>query len=448
MLNAQTPSSVNPEGLRLVQPNEFLPPVGRWATFGSIAMLAIFGGTIALAAVLKYPTTVKAPVIIRPTGDLRIVQATTTGKVNRIEVKTHQVVQQGQAIAYLDDSRLQTQKRQLQSSIQQTQRQLNQLDAQIQTVQTQSAAEVQAYQRGVAAAGGELRLNQRQHQERQTTAQADVREAEAAVKLAQEELTRYRTLANTGAVSQSQIGEKTTALEVALARLQRTQAALNPSAASVEIATEKVEQERSRGAATLATLHKEQEALIQQRVKLQNELTRDRQELQQVKADSANTIVRSPATGTIQQLNLRNPNQVVQSGDLIAQIAPSNVPLIIKSYVSTQEIGQVKIGQPVSIKVSGCPYPDYGTLAGTVTAISPDASVSPSPTATSVVQDPPNPLSSGRYEVMIQSQTRFLGSPDRPCYLQAGMDGSAEIVTRQETVLLFLLKKARLLIRV
>jgi len=362
-------------------------------------------------------------------------------------VKVYQVVQQGQAIAYLDDSRLQTQKRQLQSSIQQTQRQLDQINAQAKAVQSQIAAETLASGRGVAAAEAELRQNQRQHQERQTTTQADVREAEAAVKLAREELARYQELANTGAVAQLQISEKAAALETALARLQRTQATLNPSAASVEIATERVAQERARGASTLATLNKEQEALIQQKVKLQNDLTRDRQELQQIETELTHSVIRVPITGTIQQLNLRNTDQLVQAGDLIAQIAPSSVPLVVKALVSPQDIGRVEMGQPVKIKVSGCPYPDYGTLAGIVMAISPDAAAPLSPTATPSVQDMPHPRPDARYEVTIQSQARFLGSNDQPCHLQAGMDGNADIVTRKETVLLFFLRKARLLLR-
>lgn len=441
-------SPLNSDGLHPVQPNEFLPPVGGWATLGGIAMLAIFGGTIALAAVLKYPTTVKAPAIIRPTGELRVVQAATTGKVKRIDVKLHSLVEQGQAIAYLDDSRLQTQKRQLQSSIQQTQRQLEQVNAQTQAVQTQIAAESQASQRVVAAAEGELRLSQRQYQERQTTTQAEVLEAEASVRLAQEELARYQVLANTGAVSQSQISEKTAALKVALARLQRTQAALNPSAASVEIATEKVAQERAKGTSLLATLSKEQDALLQQKARLHNELTRDRQELQQVETDLTSTIIRAPVTGIIQQLNLRNSDQLVQPGELMAQVAPARVPLVVKAYVSPQDIGRVEIGQSVTMKVSGCPYPDYGTLEGTVTTLSPDTAALPSPTTNPSVQEQPKPISNAHYEVTIQSQVQFLGSKNHICHLQAGMDGSATIVTRRETVLLFLMRKARLFTRI
>lgn len=441
-------SPLNPEGLRPVLPDEFLPPVERWATVGGIAMLAIFSSAVALAAVLKYSATVKAPAIVRPTGELRIVQAAATGKVTRIEAKANQTVQQGEAIAFLDDSQLQTQKRQLQSSIQQTQRQLEQINAQIQAVQAQTVAEEQAMERAIAAATGELQLNQRQHQEQQVTTQAEVREAQAAAKLAQEELARYRQLANTGAITQSQLSEKAATLEVALARLQRAQAMLNPSSASVKIAAERVAQERARGASLLATLNREREALIQQKASLQNELTRDRQDLQQVATELANTVIRAPVTGTIQQLNLRNIDQLVRPGDAIAQIAPSDVPLVVKAFVAPQDIGQVEVGQTVKMKVSGCPYPDYGTLAGTITAISPDATGQAPQTTTPSAPDLLRSTQDTRYEVTIQPQTVVLGTRVNPCHLQAGMNGNADIITRQETVLTFFLRKARLLSRI
>lgn len=447
-LDTKPQSSINSDGLRPVQPDEFLPPVSHWATFGGIAMLAIFAAAVALASVLQYPATVKAPAIVRPKGELRIVQAAAMGKVTRIGVKAYQPVQQGEAIAFLDDSQLQTQKRQLQSNIQQTQRQLEQINAQIQAVRSQTAAEEQAIERAIAAATGELQLNQRQHQEQQVATQAEVREAKAAATLAQEELGRYEKLADTGAITQSQLSEKAATLEAALARLQRAQAMLNPSPASMKIATERVAQERARGASLLATLNREREALMQQKTRLENDLMRDRQDLQQAETELANTVIRAPVTGTIQQLNLRNIEQLVRPGDAIAQIAPSDVPLVVKAWVAPQDIGQVEVGQPVKIKVSGCPYPDYGTLSATVTAISPDATAHPSQTATPSAPDMPRSTLDSRYDVTIQPQTFFLGTNTQPCHLQAGMNGNADIITRQETVLTFFLRKARLLIRV
>ncbi len=63
--------------------------------------------------------TVKGQAVVRPSGELRIVQAATEGQVMQIYVKENQVVKTGDAIALIDDSRLQTKKSQLQSNIQQ-----------------------------------------------------------------------------------------------------------------------------------------------------------------------------------------------------------------------------------------------------------------------------------------------------------------------------------------
>lgn len=443
VLHSQSLAPVNSEGLRPVQPNEFLPPVSRWTTLGSLAMLIIFGGSITLAAVLNYPTRVKAPAVIRPVGELRVVQAPITGKIIRIDVELHQVVEQGQAIAYLDTSLLQTQKQQLQTDIQHTQQQIHEVNAQIQALHTQIVAETQVIQRIIATAEGELRLNQQRHQERQATTQAEVREAEATVRQAQEELARYQSLADTGAVSQSQISEKMAILEVALARLQRSQAALNPDT-EIEISMEKVAQERAKGESTLATLNREQNDLRQQAIELQNQLNRDNQELQQVNTQLDQTIVRAPIAGIIQQLNLRNPDQLMQQGDLIAQIIPERAPFVIKAYVSTEDIGQVKIGQSVTMKVSSCPYPDYGTLNGQITTVSPDRVTGSSPTLDAAAPNSPDSLEHF-YEITVQTSAQSISTNDYTCSLQAGMNGDVDIMVREETALVFLLRKMKLL---
>jgi HlyD family secretion protein len=56
-------------------------------------------------------------------------------------VKENQVVKKGDAIATIDNSRLQTQKRQLEGNIQQSQLQLAQIAAQISALDTQRASE-------------------------------------------------------------------------------------------------------------------------------------------------------------------------------------------------------------------------------------------------------------------------------------------------------------------
>ena len=93
-----------------IQENDFLPPIGRWATLGGLFIVCVTGLAIPVASVAKYKETVKAEAIVRPAGKLRIVQAATNGQVMHILVKENQVVKQGDVIATIDDSKLQTKK--------------------------------------------------------------------------------------------------------------------------------------------------------------------------------------------------------------------------------------------------------------------------------------------------------------------------------------------------
>ena len=57
-----------------------------------------------------------------------------------------------------------------------------------------------------------------------------------------------------------------------------------------------------------------------------------------------------------------------------------------------------------------------------------------------------NPKSIGaNYDVTIQPESLKLSSSGRECPIQSGMEGRADIISREETVLRFILRKARLL---
>lgn len=169
--------ATNPEFLHSATKEEFLPPISRWTTWGGIVLISIFASTIGIASILKYKIAIKAPATIRPTGELRLVQAATEGTIKSIAVRVNQVVNQGDIIAYMDDFRLQTKKSQLKTDIQQAKLQLSQLDAQLGALDGQIAAETERNQRSIAAAQAELERNQRELQDEQTTTNAQVQEA-------------------------------------------------------------------------------------------------------------------------------------------------------------------------------------------------------------------------------------------------------------------------------
>lgn len=423
------------KSLHIATPEEFLPNISRKLTWAGFACLVIFGSGILLASVLKFKTTVKAPAMLRPAGELRLVQAATEGTISRIEVKDNQKVELGEAIAYLEDSRLQTKKKQLQVSIFQNQQQIQQINAQLQTLDRQMAAETDKIQQAIASAKAELKLNQRQYEDSKITTVAEVTEAEAALELAQEELARYQQLANTGAIPQLQLREREAGLKTAKARLQRVQAAINPSNAAVAIANKNIAQTSASGKATLAQLNQAKEELVQRRIEIETRLISDRHELQQIATELKNTVIRAPVAGILQKLNLRNRQQFVRPGDEIAQIAPRYAPLIVKAFVTSADIGKVETKQNVQMRVSACPYPEYGILQGTVSAVSPDVFMSQNQSSEALKT----------YEITIKPKSFKLEAGDKECILQAGMEGSADIVSKQETLLQFLLKKARLL---
>ncbi|NJO77176.1 MAG: HlyD family efflux transporter periplasmic adaptor subunit [Cyanobacteria bacterium RM1_2_2] len=424
--------------LRPIQADEFLPPVSRWTTVGGLILIGGVGAATILAAIVKYDVAIKAPASIRPSGELRVVQTALAGTIEQINVEVNDSIQAGDVIARLDRTSLDAQQRQLQGTVQQIQLQRTQLEAQIQLLGSQIASEARAIDQTIASAEFELSQRQREFRERQVVTQADLTEAEATLTLATREMQRYQQLVESGAVAQLQLEEKQAAVQTAEAQVRRAEAALNPSDSPVAIGQRQISQATASGRATLATLERERELLRQNRAELQAQLLETQQALRQVEANLQKTAIRSATAGTILRLNLRNPNQVVQSGEVLAEIAPQTSNLVIKARVATQDIDRVEAGQQAQIRVEACPYPDYGILAGEVIAIAPDATV-PQDQAS-----PVNLTSSPYFEVALRPAATALAGNNRQCQLQLGMEAEANIISRQETFLQFLLRKARL----
>ncbi|BAZ84633.1 HlyD family efflux transporter periplasmic adaptor subunit [Dolichospermum compactum] len=492
--NNNSPYNLNnstTEDLHILEANEFLPHIGKWIHIGGGVMISMFVVAVSLTSVLYYNITVKVPATIRPLGELRLVESAMTGTVKRIVVKEDQLVNKGEIIAYIDDSQLQSQKRQLQNTIEQNQLQLIQIDAQINQINTQIIAQINLNNRTIVAAQAELNGTERNYKDQQIKASTEMMQAQIAITLAKEQLARLQkekvliatvqeaeaglklailqrdrleNIVASGAISRNLIEEKEQAVKSAQAKLEQAKSttknlqeekeqavklakinlekakiAVNPSNANVTVALERINQEKSKGEGNLAALKKERELLLQQRLELQKQQIRTRQELQQIENELNKSVIRSPTNGTLMQLKLRNPGQVVQLSEALAQIAPMDAPLIIKAHVSAKDIDKVKTGQAVQMQVSACPYPDYGTLKGIVKTVAPD--ILATTQNNSMISSP----QVANYEINIEPQSLFLGKGNHLCYLKSGMEGRADIISRQETVLQFILRKSKLI---
>ncbi|MBW4511300.1 MAG: HlyD family secretion protein [Scytonematopsis contorta HA4267-MV1] len=448
----------NLEFLKPVDSDDLLPNVGRWVTLGGVLLVGSCGVSVVLSALIKYPVTVKASAVVRPEGELRIVEAGMQGTVNEILVKENQSVAKGEAIAKIDDVSLLTRRNQILLNIREKESEIKQIDAAIAATQVQINAESMVIERAIAQTEAELSRSMREYSDRKLIAEAEVREAGAALELAAEEASRYRELEGMGAISKLQIKEKLQAYKVALARQERAKVGLRPSAAGVEIARERITQQKARGKSTIAALNKERQGLITRRVQNQNQTRRYQQELRQIMIDIQKSIIRAPEAGIILRLELRNPSQVVRPGQAIAQIAPEGAPLLVKARIAAEDISKVKVCKldkiaecsegRVQMRISAYPYPDYGILEGAVRAVTADAIAlgqSQSQLSRGIVTRNNGNNSVTFYEVTIQPEKLQLDKNGVQYPIKAGMEVSADIIAKHETLLAFILRKARLL---
>jgi multidrug efflux pump subunit AcrA (membrane-fusion protein) len=497
------PQAADYQILHQTTPEEFLPAIGRWMVVGGMVMVGSFGGAIALSAVLKYKVTIQAPAAIRPVGEVRLVQSTIEGSVLSISVRENQTVRKGDPIATVKDLRLEnklkTKRSQLAGDIQKARQQLSAIDLQLIALKQQGTAEIEQSNRTIAGSRAELSRADRDYRDKQIATQADVAEAQANWKTAQKEqqaaeaeLTvvrtnlkslqagyqaaaaksqRYQSVATAGAISTNLLEEAQLSVEqqaqsiaaqqativkqqqivarvaqtvaAAQAKVRRTQVALNPLRAESETIVQKIASERANGQAAIARRQQEQQKLLQQRVETANQLASAEHELNQIATELQPTPILAPVSGTIQELNLRNSMQVVNPGDRLAKIIPTVTPLNIMATVASADIDNVKVGQAVQMRVSACPYTDYGVVSGKVQEVSADAKPIDKNTSNNPDRQPQTAIN-GTYEATIVPDTLTLTQDGKTCQIRSGMDGRADIISKEETVLQFILRKARL----
>ncbi|RYX88942.1 MAG: HlyD family type I secretion periplasmic adaptor subunit [Comamonadaceae bacterium] len=92
------------------------------------------------------------------------------------------------------------------------------------------------------------------------------------------------------------------------------------------------------------------------------------------KSDDATTrqVVLAPAAGEIIDLKFNSPGAVVQPGETIAEIVPSNTALVIEAQIRPEEVNNVLVGQSARIKFTAFKYRNATMVKGKVTYVSGD----------------------------------------------------------------------------
>lgn len=138
------------------------------------------------------------------------------------------------------------------------------------------------------------------------------------------------------------------------------------------------------------------------------------------------TLVTSPVRGIIQQMLVTTIGGVIQPGSELVEIVPLDDSLLVEARIRPQDIAFLHPGQQAMIKFTAYDYTIYGGLKGSLEHISADT-----------ITD-----KEGRsfYQIRLRTERNFLGTEAKPLIIIPGMVASVDIITGKKSVLSYLLK--------
>ncbi len=183
-------------------------------------------------------------------------------------------------------------------------------------------------------------------------------------------------------------------------------------------------------------LHTERNEVHGQAEKLAQDVAKQahRQSLMELKA-SQDSVVKDLATHTI--------GTVVQPGTVLLTLVPKEETLRAEVWVSNEDIGFVRQGQPVKLKFAAFPFQKYGMVEGTVEHVSADSADSNTSNGTTPNEKAPARNQPLVYKALITLKALHLEMNGQRFMLSAGMQSNAEILLGTRSVMEYLLSPVR-----
>src|SRR5690606_14855237 len=98
-----------------------------------------------------------------------------------------------------------------------------------------------------------------------------------------------------------------------------------------------------------------------------------REELTIAEERNRRTTLTAPVTGTVQQLQVHTLGAVLRPADPLLVIVPDGSTLVVDAMVLNRDVGFVREGQEVRVKLEAFPFTRYGVVQGRLTFLSRDA---------------------------------------------------------------------------
>ncbi len=122
-----------------------------------------------------------------------------------------------------------------------------------------------------------------------------------------------------------------------------------------------------------AYLQDRERALAEDAVRLRDALARlDEQAAKAGLLDQLTTVV-APADGVVLEVARRSAGSVLREAEALVTLVPADAPLIAEVALRSADVGHLRIGDPVTLKVDAFPFQRHGAVTGRLRAISRDS---------------------------------------------------------------------------
>ncbi|MBL5862144.1 HlyD family type I secretion periplasmic adaptor subunit [Serratia fonticola] len=395
-----------------------------WALVGRLDIIAVADGKLV------------------PSSYLKIVQPSEAGIVKEILVREGETVRAGQVLMRMDALITEADLDSIVTEHARKQLQLARIDTELtgKPFQTdiqapaallrETGAQYQANRDALAAALAEERSRLGKAQQEFAAARQQKERLEAVLPHYREQDKAYEKLVKDGFAG-TLIGSDKRRERIEKEQELATQGHLIASAqASIDQSQKKLKQIE---ADYLRLLHFERTEAQSQLDKLAKELEKQqhRRELLELKA---------PQDGVIKDLATHTSGTVVQPGTVLASLVPQEEKLKVEVWVSNEDIGFVRPGQPVKLKFAAYTFQKYGMGHGIVEHVSADAQSEEEARDKGQQGNGQRPL---RYKALVRLEGNALETDGLKYPLSVGMQTTAEILLGDRTVAEYLLSPVK-----
>ncbi|BDU57043.1 HlyD family type I secretion periplasmic adaptor subunit [Limnohabitans sp. MORI2] len=176
-----------------------------------------------------------------------------------------------------------------------------------------------------------------------------------------------------------------------------------------------------------------------------NELTRVNSELSQTKENASaredaylSTTIKSPMKGVVKNVQVTTVGGVIQAGQPILEIVPTEDEMLVEAYVKPSEVAFLQVGQKAVVKLTAFDFNKYGGLAGELEHLSPDTLKDERQQRRPGAN--PVDLEEGYFRILVRIKDPNLVRKGVKIEPTPGMTATVEIRTGQKTVLEYLFR--------